>query len=284
VTDRRQRWLILGASGWFGRTALSMADSQTDVLAIGGRSGVFQPWSQSVVEDFAPTHVFGCAFLTKEKLTLMSAKEYWEINSALIDRFRFAGSLPSCVGVISISSGSVTVDPGHPYSQLKAVEESVTADLVTDERGAVSLRAYSVSGPYVQRIFDYAFSNLLAQGLLGSSPIKVTSSREVWRRYSDVSEALHVCFRLLRPGTYRLIESGGPLVELQELANLIGKELAAQVASREVVNEAPTFYASDNESWEAGCAEIGFSQSDLVHQIRRTLAGCRHRLWLPHAT
>lgn len=258
-----------------------MAPSDADVLPIGGPSGQFRRWSESLVTAFAPTHVFGCAFLTKEKLAHFPLTEYVEINRILIDRFRFAGALPSCTGAISISSGLVVTDPDHPYSQDKALEEAATADLVDKNRGAVVLRAYSVTGPYVQRIHDYAFSNLLTQGLAGRTPIKVEAQHEVWRRYSDVSESLNVCTNLLKPGEFRLIESGGPLVELQELAHLIGQELGVPVASRDQIEGEVSTYASDNASWESACKEVGFFPSGLVQQIHKTLAGCNYRLRFP---
>jgi len=252
-----------------------MAGFQTDVLPISGPSGYFRAWSQALVEDFAPTHVLGCAFLTKEKLSRMPVHEYRDINSTLIRRFEFASSLPSCIGAISIGSGSVVADPDHPYSELKAFEESVTAGLVTDTRGAVSLRAFSVSGPYVQRVQDYAFSNLLAQGLVASSPISISARGEVWRRYSDVEECLKVSMQVLEPGRYRLLESGGPLVEIRELARLIGEELHAAVNIRSALEEPPSIYASDNRSWESACNEANFTPSDLRAQIRKTIAGCK---------
>jgi len=202
--------------------------------------------------------------------------EYLEINRILIDRFHFAGALPSCVGAISISSGSVVTDPGHPYSQGKALEEAATADLVDENRGAVVLRAYSVTGPFVQRIHDYAFSNLLAQGLTGQTPIRVESAHEVWRRYTDVSESLNVCMNLLKPGDFRLVESGGTLVELQELAHLIGQELGVSVASRKEPEGEPSSYASDNSSWKRACDELQFQPSDLKGQLRKTLFGCNY--------
>lgn len=253
-----------------------MAPPDADVLPIGGPSGRFRRWSESLVTAFAPTHVFGCAFLTKEKLAHFPLTEYQEINRILIGRFRFAGALPSCVGAVSISSGSVVTDPGHPYSQGKALEEAVTADLVDENRGAVVLRAYSVTGPFVQRIHDYAFSNLLAQGLAGRPPIKVESRHEVWRRYTDVSESLNVCMNLLKPGGFRLVESGGPLVELQELAQLIGQELGVSVASRKEPEGEPSVYASDNSTWKRACDELHFQPSDLTGQLRKTLFGCNY--------
>ena len=277
MTSQQPRWLILGASGWFGRTALALAPRDADVLPIGGPSSSFAAWSEPMVREFAPTHVLGCAFLTKEKAAQMSADEYWSTNRTLIERFSLASSLDSCSSAVSLSSGSVVVDPDHPYSQLKILEEEVSQGLVSENRGSVTMRVFSVSGPYVQRIHDYAFSDLLAQGLAGKNPIRVRTQGAVWRRYVDVGDVLTVALNLAKPGEFRHVESGGPLVELHELARMIGDELSTDVENPYPNSGPDSVYASDNHSWEEACSELGFIPADLLGQIRRTIQGCHLR-------
>lgn len=264
----------MGASGWFGRTALSLIPKDAVSLAIGGRSNAFPRWSTSAIEAFQPTHVLGCAFLTKEKLKSMEARDYWEVNEMLIDRFRFAASQPSCIAALAISSGSVISDPEHPYSRLKALEEQACADLVTSRRGAVVLRAFSVSGPFVQRVHDYAFSDLLAQALGDNRTVVVRAPSEVWRRYVDVGEALRVSLASIEPGRYHMIETGGPLIELRELAQLIARELGGKVEWQPPAGKAPQIYASNNASWQSACAATGIQPSGIRQQIKLTLTGC----------
>jgi nucleoside-diphosphate-sugar epimerase len=275
MKGQNPRWLILGASGWFGRTALALAPRDADVLPISGSSSSFATWSEPMVREFAPTHVLGCAFLTKEKAAQMSADEYWSTNRTLIERFSFASRQDSCHSAISLSSGSVVSDPDHPYSQLKVLEEEVSRGLVSEDRGSVTIRVFSVSGPYVQRIHDYAFSDLLAQGLAGNSPIRVRTQSAVWRRYVDVGDVLTVALGLAKPGQFRRIDSGGPLVELHDLARLMGDELGTDVDNPFPNSGPASVYASDNYSWEEACRELGFTPADLVTQIRRTTQGCR---------
>lgn len=271
---RGERWLVLGASGWVGRTLLSMSVGRAKVLAVGGRSGTFHEWSQECVASFEPTHVFSCAFLTKEKLATHGYDEYVRTNRMLIERFSFAANLPSCETAVVISSGSVIHDPMHPYSELKLLEEAACREVISDGRAGVILRAFSMSGPYVSRVHDYAFSNIIAQALQGGL-IRITASHEVWRRYVSVEQAMEVCLRIAKRGVLRIVETGGPLVEVGELAAHASLLLGGTYREERNLAGHPDRYLSDNSSWELACLEAGVASLTLTRQINLALAGCK---------
>jgi hypothetical protein len=64
-----------------------------------------------------------------------------------------------------------------------------------------------------------------------------------------------------------VIESGGDLVELGELARLIGELLGTPVRPREISSLVRDDYYSDNKSWIESISAIDFTPLHLEEQI-----------------
>ena len=268
------RWLILGASGWFGRTALALV-GRRDALPIGGPTGCFPEWDWNRVKDFRPTHIVNCAFLTKEKLEPIGEGAYVRINSELISRFEAALGLSSCRVAVTISSGSIMADPTHPYSVLKRKEEVALLNGVSPNIGAVALRAFSVSGPYVQRVSDYAWSDLIRQALeQRTDAFQFRSAGQVWRRYVCVEDALTVAIGCAEQRMQTVIETGGPLIELRDLGVEINATLGTNLKVSQYADETSDLYFSDDVTWQSACSAAGVTPKSLRRQILHTVAGC----------
>ena len=290
------RVLILGASGWFGRTALSLAGPQSSaerLMCICSRDKTFSArgrtfpgvtWNLGDVRDFDPTIVLNFAFLTREKWGGPADQHYEAINHELIKRLAMAAGLPKVRLALTLSSGAALIDHGgpslaeNPYGRLKRDEEAILRDSVRPDSAWVIARGWSFSGPEVLRPADYLFSDVILQASRGS--IELRSDRQVWRRYVSVEDFLSACLVRGLSGWSGVVDSGGDLIESMELAQRVTKYFQDVKIERSPAFNAeapPDVYASDNSSWEETLASTGVVADDLDMQIRKTAQGLFQR-------
>jgi len=294
--DGDDRVLVIGASGWFGRTTCALLDelpnaqmlisSRAKDIDVGGATAHCVVWDWDTVRSFEPTVVIDCAFLTRDLLGSMSLNEYVERNSLLTENLLATASLRSVSRIVTISSGAA-VHPTdallgsveeNPYGWLKRhAEESLAS--VTAARGVsiVVARAWSVSGAFVQKPKSYAFSDMILQAIDGAVHIRTT--RPVYRRYTSVEDLLAVALANTNTPGFRVIDSGGPLVEMQELAETIVSVVNPQatITRTPATNGKPDLYYAPAESWDAACAAVTLLPATLDQQVATALVGLRHR-------
>jgi len=270
---RDDRVLILGASGWFGRTFLRLLDSQTPVMACASAvREQYVTWDENQVRDFNPTVVANFAFLTRDHISEVGVERFIEINSALTKNFITAAQLPSVKAALTVSSGAAVAFPldmaSNPYGVLKKREEEAALGLVAERRSVVVARAWSVSGPDVSTPRNYAFSDLVLQAKTGA--MQVNASQPVFRRYVGVDDFLEVSMARLLSGWSGTIDSGGELIEVGELADRIRSIVnpQASISRVEQTSTEPSIYASDDVSWREACGEAGINPSEIDEQIR----------------
>lgn len=265
------RIAVLGARGWFGSTFCALVPGHVPLFRTASSPDeTHVSWSRSAIEEFAPTVVVNSAFLTRERVAVEGLERFTAINTSLIEQFEMTASLPSVRAVITVSSGAAVTEPDSPYGSLKVSEEQVANSLATDSRTSVVLRAYSVSGPFVRRPRDYAFSDFIAQAAAGS--VAIQAGHPVFRRYVSVSDALKVATGSVLAGWSGVIETGGQLVEMAELADRIIARVnpAASISRAEADGRPAQTYASDDASWQQACDRLAFVPMDLDQQIDAT--------------
>lgn len=270
----RDRILVLGSSGWFGKEFLALLPADVPVLDVPGPSSGIHVEDHEIA-DFAPTVIANFAFLTRERVDIEGVEAFQRINAQLTERFLRCAQLPSVRGVLTISSGAAITEPDHPYGQLKLAEERDALALSSSTRTVVVARTYSVSGPFVRRPRNYAFSDLIMQAMLGEMEVK--ASVPVFRRYCSVADTLAVSTRSLDAGRSGVFETGGPLVEMGELAEAVRAVVAPQARiHREWNSEADSrHYASDDISWQDWTTAVSLRPADLTEQITATARGLR---------
>lgn len=274
VNLQNERVLVLGASGWFGRTFRSMLGPSNTVLSIASKArGPFEVWDSAVITKFRPTVVANFAFLTQHLFLTMDPNRFTRINATLTRQFLISAGLPTVKIVITVSSGAVETAPTSPYGVLKMAEEKDALGLMSAQRVVVIPRAYSVSGAQVQNPREYLFSDLICQAFAGN--LKITAPHPVYRRYTAVDDLLKVATSLAVQGQSGVFESGGQLVEAGELATRI-KKIVNPIASFERLplnSELADAYASDNTSWKKVCLAVSHEPQRLDDQIRNTSEG-----------
>ncbi len=272
---RKDRVLILGASGWFGRTFLRLLDPQIPAMACASAiRDQYVTWDDDQVQQFNPTVVANFAFLTRDRISEFGFERFIEINSSLTENFIKAAQLPSVRAALTVSSGTAVAFPHdmatNPYGVLKKLEEDAALKLVTEQRCVVVARAWSVSGPDVRTPRKYAFSDLVLQAKTGA--IQVNASQPVFRRYVGVDDFLEVSIARLLSGWSGTIDSGGELIEVGELAERVRSIVnpQASISRVEQTSTEPSTYASDDVSWREACGETGIIPADIAEQIRAT--------------
>lgn len=273
------RVIVTGANGWFGRSALQVlrdydgeiyaTSNRSTSLNVGGRQFVVRQWDEKSINTFRPTAVVDCAFLTKDQLSDYSVEDYFTTNRLLIARANWLANLPSVRQFVGFSSGARLTDPASPYGRLKAeyeLEIEVSARR-KPELAAVIARAWSVSGALVTKPSLFAFSDFIRQAKTGL--IRISSEGLVNRRYVAIDDLLRVASALAREPGFQILDSGGELVELGQLAQMVTEivnpkaEIHRQLRSGYPENN----YYSDNSSWETACEKLHYSPRDMHRQI-----------------
>lgn len=231
-----------------------------------GPSAAEQP-SFEELRSFSPTVIMNFAFLTRERVEVEGPTAFMRINEQLTDRFLRLAHVPTVRAAITVSSGAAVTEPHSLYGMMKGVEESRTLDLISDRRSMVILRAYSVSGGHVRRPRDYAFSDFILQAREGN--VHINARTLVRRRYCAVRDALTVCLRAVTSGVSGVIESGGDLVEVGELADEVVAAVnpSAGIDRPHVDTKHSQDYFSDNSSWEIWTRNFAVRPIDLQAQI-----------------
>ena len=278
-----ERVLVVGATGWFGSTMLALLErhpanvlpvaSRSRDVVVGAASWSVHGWDDDVVRDFAPTTILNFAFLTRDKEADLGPAQYAAAIAELNARLVRTTELPSVRAMLTVSSGAaVHVPEGEhlpigAYGEAKRAEERLALGLVSASRSIVVARAWSLSGGLVQRPHDYAFSDLVLQARTGT--IEVAAPGEVWRRYCGTDDYLAVCTAALMSGRSGLIDSGGPEVELRDLARRIADRYPGTRPDVRAAppREAARRYCSDDSTWQSACRASGFVPATLEEQI-----------------
>lgn len=268
------RVAVLGARGWFGSTLLTQLPSGVSTFATASIPVKgYGTWSLTELQDFAPTVVANFAFLTRERVESEGMEVFTRTNEMLIEQFRQTAELPSVRAALTVSSGAAVTDPKSPYGGLKVLEEQTAASLPSPHRSVVTLRAYSVSGPEVRRPQAYAFSDFILQAHAGR--VLIQAPHRVYRRYVSVHDALAVSLGSALLGWSGVIDTGGELIEMGDLAKR-SVELVnprAEIIRPRFDATVEQTYASDDVAWMTACARLGYVPLDLDDQIRVTAKG-----------
>ncbi len=284
-----ERIVVLGATGWFGSTMLALlADHPATVLPVASRARAHEvagrTWQVAAydVEEialFAPTLVLDFAYLTRGHEATLGTSAYARALDDLAERLARVSRLPSVRGVLTVSSGAALAAPEGvslpvgPYGEGKQQIEELAVALRAPDRAVVVARAFSVSGALVGQPHAYAFSDFVLQARTGR--IEVAAASPVWRRYCGVDDYLAVCVAELMAGRSGTVDSGGPIVELRDLAVLVADRYPGarpEVVAADPVGD-PLTYASDDVSWTRACDQQAFAPATLAEQVDAVQAG-----------
>nr|WP_294847238.1 NAD-dependent epimerase/dehydratase family protein [uncultured Sphingomonas sp.] len=300
LKNDRRRIIITGASGWIGRTALAMLHDALGDEAFADRVRIFgssaklvhfgngqsleqRPLSELSGLDHERSLLFHLAFLTMDKVSLMSAESYMENTRLITD-----GVIDSlaAVGVDRLfiaSSGAAQFfdrdGPGSPidlYGRAKLYEEARAAEWAAagDDRHAIIARIFSLTGPYINKPEIYAISSFIRDALAGEQ-ITVRATKEIRRSYVPVTELVSLALAILLDkdpaGIVTRFDTGGEHIELGELAQKIDRLLGGQGVERaEITNSCADNYVGDQQQYLELLEAYGVARTSLDDQILLT--------------
>lgn len=286
-----QRVLILGASGWFGQTAVYLLRGFSgQALLVGSRARLVRSpgsdflvnsWDSKEVEEFEPDLVLDFSYLLPDWAIKMGEDRYLQSIREFESRLEWLLLLPSLRGLLTISSGAALEKNPEAYGASKRRLEQMMQEAASRVQSNIAvMRVWSVSGGFVVSPLKYALSGFVQNGL-SSREIHVDSEIPVFRRYCAVEEVLATGLNSLSLRKFALIESGGPKVELRDLAALVCRILGGRVtvqAPQVSEFEGPQReYCSDNYSWTSETRALGLSTLDLEHQVGNVVEALRAR-------
>ena len=289
-------FVITGGSGWLGRSVLrrthagNMPFNANDLIVAGTSSRLLR------LKDLPGTNVLSfsdlnekmeiegvvhLAFLTREKVARMSNDAYVRANRDITDRTVDLVKKWKPRWVATVSSGAVFSKNTtqyekeisiNPYGFLKIEEEEKLAE-ATSKVGAnlVVGRLWGATGIDMYPDSKYAISDFIIQAIK-TGRIEVRSPNQVFRRYVDSSEFMEILVRLANRGDTKVFNSGGPLVEVRDLAGMISNMVpGCKSVYTNNPNLAPDEYFPIDSAYEQFGVQFRMNLSSLEEQIARTL-------------
>lgn len=242
-------WILTGASGWFGRTALWEYEALHGPEAL--RSDVVACASSAKLIDFGSPHgpvqavglealgqihnaagLIHLAFLTRERVAEIGLDRYIQTNRAITAGIAaFLEHNPS-IPIITTSSGAAAVLDGvapdlegNPYATLKQEEEALWRRSGAS-RMAVVFRVYAASGRFIKDPRLFALSDFLSKATAGQQ-IEVRSQRPVIRSYVHVGTMMRLFWAMLSaplPPGFLQVDACMETLSLLELAQIISRQ------------------------------------------------------------
>lgn len=292
----QRRWVLTGASGWFGRTALWEYEQlhgpealRRDVIAcastarpidIGSPHG---PVPAVALDELDATRdadgLIHLAFLTRDRVAAVGLERYIAVNRAITARVAACIDRHPGMPILTTSSGaaavfdSVAVDlQGNPYAALKREEEELWRRGGA-ERMATVFRVYAASGRFIKDPKVFALSDFLRRALTGER-IEIRSERPVIRSYVHVGTMMRLFWAMLeKPDElgFRKIDAAMQTFSLVELAEAISTLWTLPKPSYRIN---PSLNADDYRAYEGPFLELlaqyGIRAPALVEQLQET--------------
>ncbi len=302
VAEGDERFAVVGATGWFGRTTLELLIRALGPAAFRARVTGWASWARTVtlpggepldvggLADLAaaasrPTHLLHYAAATREQVDRLGHADYLDtcltisthVHRALVDLCPEA-FLYTSSGAAYGRRRDGRLDTNlaeNPYGVLKHLDELAFRQACRDQSTrSVVVRVFAVSGPHINKPEVYALADLLQQALT-QDRLVVRATRPVWRSYTAVRDVVALSLAALVDPEQRdlVLETGGVRTEVGELADRVRRlvDRPDLPVHRQLDPDAPADeYVGDGRRMEELAALYGVDLTDLDDQIRAT--------------
>jgi nucleoside-diphosphate-sugar epimerase len=297
-SDSDPKMIISGATGWLGREVLALLESKNsgqlayEVIPVSSNERILETPSgkKLITKTYANLETLknvegfiNLAFLTREKVSQIGYENYVLRNLQMISHA--CQVIESCKPkwVVLVSSGAIFKNrseelenslTANPYGFLKRVEELLVSETASRVGANVVIgRLWGASGRYMPINRAYALSDFICQAE-EDGVIQIRSEHKVYRRFCDASEFMDVLISLAQAGHSRIFNSGGPLIEIGDLASIIATYFTDVDVIRSPVASGPDddYYPRYND-YEELAQELNIALSPIPAQVERTLTG-----------
>jgi nucleoside-diphosphate-sugar epimerase len=285
-------FVINGGTGWLGIATLRALErfaniGKIEVTSSNGRKfkahdlGEFstKELNSNTQIDFNADILVNLAFKTRDYISILGEEQYTKINLEILNSSINLAKRLKPKSIVIVSSGVVARNQetngrldNTQYTKLKILEEE-TFTQIAQEIGAnlVILRMWGGSGRDLTSPCKYAIGDLIKQALI-SDRILVSSEQLVYRKYADASQQLEIAIKSAISGKNLIFDSGGQIIEMGELADLIRATLNPNVEIiRKIDTNLPADkYYSESNLFENLAKEYEVSLFSLKKQIDET--------------
>jgi hypothetical protein len=290
--DYSSQFVIYGANGWMGRSAVDFLSSiepaiareqllligsrQSEIVVNGEKFSILDPVTgfSSIEEN---SIFLNSAFLRREALLTVPSEEYVRRNREISAFALRTLEEKKLFSFINLSSGAAremdaesNFNTADEYSRLKKVLEVEFSKLARDHKTPiVNCRIYSLSGRHLNEFENLALSSFIKQAQ-NNDQIEVKSPNTM-RTYLDATNLAEILFSIACRGDDANIDSGGTLVSMSELARNVASVLRNKDIEIICGNDQSPDYFGDYESFNELAKELGLEIFDIQNQVLRTL-------------
>ena len=292
---------VSGASGWLGKELISLInqkrliDFSTNDLRLfssNGRSIKLINSKEYLTSSFEvnqfeiePKNLEGfihLAFLTRDKLKTLSFNDFIRINLELISKACQIIEREKPKWIVVVSSGAILDRESdeiesdiekNPYGFCKRIEELLLADAAQRVGANIVIgRLWGASGEQMPPNPEYALSDFIESARL-KNEIQIKSGGKVFRRYLDAGEFMEVLAKLAISGESRVLDSGGEVIEIGELSQLVvGHFPGTSVSRSKSLTDIDDYYPKEQDFNDLA-KELGVELSTIKEQVARTVNG-----------
>jgi nucleoside-diphosphate-sugar epimerase len=287
--------VINGSTGWLGQSVAhairksNIAISPSDLIFTGSKSRKenIGPWdavhvygSEDVFELELESSTFvQLAFKTRDYIEKLGKDAYIAANKSILKQSLELLKRSEARHVVLVSSGVVSryiATSGRlddtAYTSMKLEEEELFSKLCNDmDSNLVILRLWGATGIDMTEPLKYAVGDLVNQAI-SCKEIVVSSDHLVYRRYVDSREIMETALRASFSFKKLLLESGGVVTEMGDLAVRVRDLFAPgkQIRRPALKEGEPDMYFSTDTLSELLAADFGIQFSTLDQQLINT--------------
>ena len=235
--------VISGGTGWIGQSLVEelieseycateqiiLISSKNENIKISNEIIRTNTWENLDFESQVHFY-FDLAFQTQDKLAVLGEAKYVKENEQIIEKSVNFIKIYKPESIFLASSGAVygedlssTPKPLSTYGRLKLMQELIISNTAAEENiNLIIGRLFNLSGRNINKFQTFAIAQMI-NSAMNQGFIKVLADHQVFRRYSDINQLIRLTLKLLNSKTNVVFDSGGPLIELRELALEIKK-------------------------------------------------------------
>ena len=288
--------LITGATGWLGQETIDLISrnpklvsnlelvllaSKDRSIELAGRE--FQVKTLKSALDFQVGEIVGVihlAFLTRDKAKVMPTSEYVDSNQQITSQV--SNLIRTCKPswVVTVSSGAIFNSEGNlehdlnsnPYGYCKNIEETLLREVCHEVRANLVVgRLWGAMGRNMPLNRNYAVSDFI-QSALCKSEIDIKSGNTVERRYVNAAEFMELLIKIAVSGDSKTLDSGGPLIEIGELSELIARKIPGVTIRRSADKSASAdFYFPKMNEYEELAKKFNVNLSTIEDLVEITI-------------
>jgi nucleoside-diphosphate-sugar epimerase len=299
-----EKILISGASGWLGNSTVKYLENMykieelRDSLQVVSTSNKnldsfpsikTKTYEQVINDDSEFDGFIHLASLTKDKSLILSKNDYigefLKITSNAVQLLQKTKKW-----FVFISSGAIWEEPNqtleksidkNPYGFLKRLEENLFSEICKNSGIAyVCGRLWGGAGIELREPEKYAIGSLILNAL-NNENLQINSGHKVYRRYVDTSLFMELCIKMAQKGITKTFDSGGEIVEIQEIAEIINLKFPKlQIMRINKASQKDDEYFSRSKEFEELLKDFDLQHPTISELIDQTIIGLQSRISL----